>query len=88
MEKKAKWTYMVYMAGDNNLSTAGDEDLKEMRQVGSSPDVNVLVQFDNAGDKGTRRFHIQRGGINEKVEELGETDSGDPNVLMDFIAWS
>ncbi len=88
MEKNAKWTYMVYMAGDNNLSTAGDEDLKEMRQVGSSPDVNVLVQFDNAGNKGTRRFYIRRGGINEKVEEFGETDSGDPNVLEDFIAWS
>lgn len=79
---------MVYMAGDNSLSTAGDEDLKEMRQVGSSPDVNVLVQFDNAGDKGTRRFYIRRAGINEKVEEIGETDSGDPNVLKDFIVWS
>ena len=88
METKAKWTYMVYMAGDNSLSTAGDEDLREMRQVGSSPDVNVLVQFDNAGNKGTRRFYIRRGGINEKVEELEETDSGDPNVLKDFIAWS
>jgi Clostripain family. len=88
MEKNARWTYMVYMAGDNNLSTAGDEDLKEMRQVGSSPNVNVLVQFDNAGNKGTRRYRIQRGGINEKVEELGEMDSGDPIVLEDFIAWS
>jgi hypothetical protein len=83
-----KWTFMVYMAGDNSLSTAGNEDLKEMREVGSSPDVNILAQFDNAGDKGTRRFCIQRGGINEKVEEFAETDSGDPYVLEDFIAWS
>lgn len=88
METKAKWTYMVYMAGDNNLSTAGDEDLKEMRQVGSSPEVNVLVQFDNAGIEGSRRFYIQRGGINEKVECLGKTDSGDPLVLENFIDWS
>lgn len=88
METKAKWTYMVYMAGDNNLSTAGDEDIKEMRQVGSSPDVNVLVQFDKAGNEGTRRFFIQRGGINEKVEKLGITDCGDPDVLKAFIAWA
>lgn len=88
METNAKWTYMVYMAGDNNLSTAGNEDLKEMRQVGSSSDVNVLVQFDNAGNEGTRRFCVQRGGINEKVEKLGITDSGDPDVLKAFIAWS
>jgi hypothetical protein len=85
---EAKWTVMVYMAGDNSLSTAGDEDLKEMRQVGSSTDVNVLVQFDNAGEKGTKRFHIQRGGINEKIVDFGETDSGDPFILDDFISWS
>ncbi|MGB4087554.1 MAG: clostripain-related cysteine peptidase [Methanothrix sp.] len=83
----SKWTYMVYMAGDNNLSTAGDEDLKEMRQVGSSSDINILVQFDNAGNEGTRRFHIKRGGVNDKVEDLGKTDSGDPHILEDFIAW-
>ena len=47
---------MVYMAGDNNLSTAGDADLKEMRQVGSNDRVNVLVEFDNAGNQGTRRI--------------------------------
>lgn len=87
MKTKAKWTYMVYMAGDNNLSAAGDEDLNELRQVGSSSDVNVLVQLDNTKE-GTRRFLIQREGINEKVECLGPTDAGDPQVLMDFIAWS
>ena len=33
----SKWTFMVYMAGDNNLSSAGEEDLREMRRVGSLP---------------------------------------------------
>lgn len=88
MAANAQWTYMVYMAGDNNLSTAGDEDLKEMRQIGSTSNVNVLAQFDNAGHEGTRRIHIQRGGINEKIDNLGETDSGDPLVLEDFITWA
>jgi Clostripain family len=79
---------MIYLAGDNNLSTAGDTDVEEMRQVGSSRDANVVVQFDNAGDAGTRRFHLQRDGENEEVEDLGETDSGDPSVLSDFISWT
>jgi hypothetical protein len=79
---------MVYMAGDNDLSAAGDADLAEMRQVGSSERVNVLVEFDNAGNHGTRRFRIAKDGVGEPVESLGETDSGSPEVLTSFIDWA
>jgi hypothetical protein len=85
---KAKWTFMVYMAGDNNLSTAGDKDLDEMRQVGSTPEVNIVVQFDNAGDHGTNRYRVLSGGQPDRVMSLGETDSGDPKTLNEFIAWT
>ena len=79
---------MVYMAGDNNLSSAGDADLVEMRRVGSSGQVQVVVEFDNAGDAGTRRIHVARDGVGEAVETLDETDSGSPDVLSDFISWT
>jgi hypothetical protein len=88
MAKRADWTFMVYMAGDNNLSAAGDADLKEMRQVGSTDRVNVLVEFDNAGEHGTRRIRIGKDGAGEVVESLGETDSGSPEVLSSFISWA
>jgi len=85
---RAKWTFMLYMAGDNNLSSAGDADLAELRQVGSTPEVHVVVEFDNAGSQGTRRFHIQQGGKAERVVTLGETDSGQPQTLIDFVVWA
>lgn len=85
---RSAWTFMVYIAGDNNLSAAGDNDLAEMRRIGSTEDVNVVVQFDNAGENGTRRFHIQRDGQGERLENLSETDSGSPDVLVDFIRWA
>src|SRR5688572_3566185 len=88
MKPTAEWTFMVYIAGDNNLSAAGDTDVAEMRTVGSSPDVNVVVEFDNAGNSGTRRFLVQKGGANEPTEQLGETDSGDPDVLTKFVEWA
>jgi hypothetical protein len=88
MSTKAKWTFMVYLAGDNNLSTAGDKDLSEMRAVGSTADVNIVAEFDNAGNRGTNRYHIQRGGEDEEVESPGETDSGDPAVLVGFVEWA
>ena len=54
MQEKAQWTWLVYMAGDNNLQSAGLDDLNEMRQIGSTPQVNVLVQFDTEQNKTTR----------------------------------
>lgn len=88
MNTQSKWTFMVFLAGDNNLSTAGDTDLREMRVVGSTPEVNVVAEFDNAGTAGTRRYHIQRNGIGERTVDLGETDSGSPDVLLDFVRWA
>jgi hypothetical protein len=88
MEKQAKWTFMVYLAGDNNLSDAGDKDLGEMRAVGSSADVNVVAEFDNAGERGTARYRVRRDGEGEEIVSLGETDSGSPDVLLDFIGWA
>ncbi len=88
MSTQAKWTFMVFMAGDNNLSDCGDDDLGEMRQVGSSADVNVVVEFDNAGKQGTRRDLVRAGGVGEPTMDLGETDCGSPEVLDNFIAWA
>ena len=30
--------------------------------------------FDNASDRGTVRYHVQRDGVGEREEVLGETD--------------
>ena len=69
---KKKWTVMVYMAADNDLEYFGVEDLNEMERVGSTEDVNMIVQFDrhprsdstysgsNGDWKDTRRFYVQK----------------------------
>lgn len=88
MKNKANWTFAVYLAGDNNLSNAGERDLAEMRRVGSSPQVNVVAEFDRSGLAcETTRYQIQKKGLNERTESLGETDCGDPKVLLRFIRW-
>jgi hypothetical protein len=82
------WTWMVYLAGDNNLAGAGLEDLDQMRRVGSTDKVNLLAQFDNAGSTGTLRYRIGRSKPEEQEWSLGETDSGHPDVLVDFVRWA
>ena len=44
--KTAEWTVMVYLAADNNLESAGINDINGMEMVGSTTDVNIVVQVD------------------------------------------
>jgi len=39
----AEWTILVYMAGDNNLNSFGGKDLLEMKRIGSTDKVHVVV---------------------------------------------
>ena len=41
-----EWTVMIYLDADNNLESAGIDDINEMEMVGSSSDVNIVVQVD------------------------------------------
>jgi hypothetical protein len=88
MASTAKWTFMIYLAGDNNLSPAADVDLREMRTVGSTPEVNIVTQVDRYGTQGTTRYRIEVDGTEETTETLGVQDSGDPETLVGFIKWA
>lgn len=97
----AQWTVMVYVAADNDLERFALGDLNEMEFVGSTPDVNIVAQVDRSDkyttDDGnwsdTRRYRLEfdpsLGRINSPVvETVGETNTGDPQTLVDFAAWA
>jgi len=94
---KSKWTFMVYLDADNNLEPAGIGDFMEMSSVGSSEDVNIIVQMDRRDGydtsygnwTGTRRFLIQKNDTPAvtPLDDLGEKNMGDPGVLQDFVEW-
>ena len=44
--KDANWTVMVYLAAGNDLETVGIQDINEMEMVGSTKEVNIVVQID------------------------------------------
>jgi len=86
-----QWTFMVYLAGDNNLDGAAVTDLEEMKRVGSTPEVDVVAQVDRSGGgHATNRYHLKKGGTlaADAVEGLGETNTGDPEVLEGFLRWA
>ena len=91
---QAGWTVMVYMAGENNLAQSLEADLEEMKAVGSSQEVNIIVQADTGlsplfsfGDGHTHRFKVNRGGL--KDYPMGyNADMASPQELSSFISWA
>ncbi len=97
----ADWTFMVYLDADNNLEGAGIEDIQEMKTVGSTKDVNIVVLMDRAegydttkGDwTGAKKFRVTKDldlGANDSEEmiDMGEPNMGDPQTLIDFVTWA
>ena len=91
--KTKKWAMLAYIAGDNNLSDAGLEDIQEMCEVGASPDVWAAVEIDTYGEHtGSIRYEISEpdpwGEAHRIViRRLAEKDSGDPETLRSFVKW-
>jgi hypothetical protein len=89
-----KWTMLAYIAGDNNLSDNGLEDIQEMCDVGASRTGHVGVQIDTDGEHdGAIRYEISEPdptGTAHRVviERLPESDSGNPEVLYEFLHWA
>ena len=62
-KKKAVWTVMVYLAGDNNLSTECLFALTEMKKARPGEHINVVAQFDPRDELlPTHRYLINRNG--------------------------
>ena len=88
--QKAAWTVMVYLAGDNDLDSAGVVDLGEMKQVGSGDQINIVRPVRSRRGEGSDQTVFPAQGHHARKGRgcvLGETNMGDPNVLQDFLAW-
>ncbi|MFB2976683.1 clostripain-related cysteine peptidase [Microseira sp. BLCC-F43] len=98
-----RWTWMVYMAGDNGkvfeqlkggkrlmapMEQQGYQDIQEMEAAGSTDEVAILVQFDTLSDQEhTYRIYIRPNSEERVIENIPEQNTGDPRSLRDFIVW-
>ena len=88
----AEWTFLVYLNGNNNLDSFGTMNLKQMEQIGSTPDVNVVVQWASLKNTDTKRLFIRKDNshaevTSQVVESLSHVDMGDSKSLLEFIKW-
>lgn len=95
----ANWTILVYLDGDNNLEEPAINMFLEMASVGSTNDVNIIVQLDRTSGFDARyddwttakRFRITQGMVpdaSNALMDIGEVNMGDPQTLIDFVTWT
>lgn len=78
------WTWMVYLATNNNVWQYGEQSVERIRKATLGDGVRVTVQQTTPA-KTTRSL---LGGGPEQKTDLGTVDSGAPETLIDFVRWS
>ena len=99
---KRKWTFMVYMTGNNgeifsngkhlkaNLQQAGWSDITDMAKIGSSEQIAIVAQYNTLDQQlYTPRLYIDKGSeTGPIVEKIPPTGMGSSDSLTDFIVWA
>ncbi|MEM7128363.1 MAG: clostripain-related cysteine peptidase [Chloroflexota bacterium] len=89
----AKWTYILYLAGDNDLSSYLDSISRNLNRLPDSEHINIAILFDGI-EEGDSYVWVTRPGGEYKVglhkwrlrEESANT--GDGNTLVNFVEWA
>jgi hypothetical protein len=88
-----QWTFIVYMAADNDLRAFAANNIRQMASLGSNQHVNIVAHLDirlNGNQKVTRRYYIENNKLNllNSEPETQHMDSGDPNTLISCCEWA
>ena len=88
-----EWTFLTFLNGFNSLDDFGYLDLNEMEKVGSTDQVNVVVQWASLKTKQVKRLSIKKDADTNEVtspilENLGRVDMGDYRTLVDSMRWA
>ncbi len=87
-----EWTFLIFINGNNNLDSFGDDDLNELEQVGSTDHLHVVVQWASLQRRDVRRMYVTKDSQPQRVNSielanLGPVDMGDWHRLVDFVEW-
>lgn len=93
----APYTILVYMVGSDLESNGGaaSNDLIEMAAVGSTKNVNILVETGGAkkwslpmiSNKVNQRWLVQKDNLKLIKNDLGNRSMGKQSTLQDFLIW-
>lgn len=93
-QDKKKWTFIVYIAADNDLKGFAARNIKQMSAIGSNEHINVIVHLDikvARDHKITRRYYIENNRVlhvNPNDPTTERMDSGNPKTLISCCKWA
>ena len=89
------WTFITYMAADNDLAQFSRKNLIQQASIGSNSNINILVHLDTktpAHQKITKRYYVEKDKLllfnPENETAHPPMDSGDPHTLIDCCRWA
>ncbi|WP_415075950.1 clostripain-related cysteine peptidase [Legionella sp.] len=88
---KAKYTVFVYIIGSDlqRKDQSADFNIKQMEEVGSTANINVVLQTGGANYPGyltVKRQVVYPGSLVE-VKDLGNVSMAAPDVIENFLEW-
>lgn len=92
-QPKKPWTFIVYMASDNDLFYFTKRNLGDMQKAGSNNNLNIVVQMDPTGIEGrTKRLYVTKDKIYQtnynQPSSFEKQDVGNPQTLIDCCKWA
>jgi len=98
---RKRWTVMLYMVTSDKetgrsveraeiTERAAIRDIRELQRVGSTDDVNIVVQLDRRWPGYPERYLIKKNGSTPlgSVAGVRNNSSGNPNALKGFVDWA
>lgn len=90
--ERPEWLYMLYLAGDNDLSQNVKSALERLKtEIGSTafqnPNLNIVVLSDRREAGDSERW-VLRPGTAPQIEAVGEKNMADPATLKEFVTWA
>ena len=82
--EQAEWVMMFYLNGDNKLSSALQQTLTSIRNIGSTDDVHIAVLIDGSGEDDTKLYYIMGNTLGVQ-EWPSESDMDDATTLVEFV---
>jgi len=99
-ESAKEWTVMVFMNAKNDLAEShlfglvgkwAEKDIDEMKRVGSTDKVNVVVEYGKKGEGSKRMLILKKGMFSSGEKIYGQypnADMGDYRRVIEFVNWA
>lgn len=87
-DEQAGWTFLVYAQANNSLCPFAQRNFMDMAAIGSTPALNLLVQWYDPTHNGVWRYKIVQGKMELDTHLPLDIDGNAAKDLVDSMNWA